>query len=45
VIKQVAAIVGPRYKVNLMAPDKVIIIEIFQVGLSSPLNEEASGVG
>lgn len=31
VIKQVAALIGPRHKVNLTTPDKVILIEVFQV--------------
>ncbi|KAH8645634.1 THUMP domain-containing protein [Xylariales sp. PMI_506] len=30
VIKQVAALIGPRHKVNLSAPDKVILIEVYQ---------------
>ncbi|KAH6653737.1 THUMP domain-containing protein [Truncatella angustata] len=30
VIKQIAALIGPRHKVNLTAPDKVVIIEIYQ---------------
>ncbi|ORY67090.1 uncharacterized protein BCR38DRAFT_455955 [Pseudomassariella vexata] len=30
VIKQVATLIGSRYKVNLSKPDKVILIEIFQ---------------
>ncbi|KAK9772733.1 putative THUMP domain-containing protein [Seiridium cardinale] len=30
VIKQVASLVGPRHKVNLTTPDKVILVEIFQ---------------
>lgn len=34
IIKQVAGLVGPRHKVNLTSPDKVIIIEIFQVSIS-----------
>lgn len=31
IIKQVAGLIGPRHKVNLTSPDKVILIEIFQV--------------
>ncbi|KAI0597148.1 hypothetical protein F4775DRAFT_267528 [Biscogniauxia sp. FL1348] len=30
VIKQVAGLIAPRHKVNLSAPDKVILIDIFQ---------------
>ncbi|KAI0121644.1 hypothetical protein BJ170DRAFT_130511 [Xylariales sp. AK1849] len=30
VIKQVANLIGPRHKVNLSSPDKVILIEIYQ---------------
>ncbi|KAI1495657.1 hypothetical protein F5X99DRAFT_114396 [Biscogniauxia marginata] len=30
VIKQVAGLIGPRHKVNLSTPDKVILIDIFQ---------------
>ena len=33
IIKQVAGLVGPRHKVNLTSPDKVILIEIFQVSM------------
>ena len=29
-----AALVGPKHKVNLGAPDKVILIEIYKVGLA-----------
>jgi len=31
VIKQVAAMVGDSHKVNLTKPDKVILVEIYQV--------------
>lgn len=31
IIKQVAGLIGPRHKVNLTSPDKVVLIEIFQV--------------
>lgn len=30
-IKKVASFVSPRHKVNLTQPDKVILVEIFQV--------------
>ncbi|RDW67932.1 hypothetical protein BP6252_09328 [Coleophoma cylindrospora] len=30
VIKQIAELVGPRHKVNLTKPDKVILVEIYQ---------------
>ncbi|ETS85500.1 hypothetical protein PFICI_03525 [Pestalotiopsis fici W106-1] len=30
VIKQIAGLIGPRHKVNLTAPDKVILVEVFQ---------------
>ncbi|KAI1863666.1 hypothetical protein JX265_008883 [Neoarthrinium moseri] len=30
VIKQIASLIGPRHKVNLTNPDKVIIVELFQ---------------
>ncbi|KAI0154081.1 hypothetical protein BJ166DRAFT_534490 [Pestalotiopsis sp. NC0098] len=30
VIKQIAGMIGPRHKVNLSAPDKVILVEVFQ---------------
>ncbi|KAI1371023.1 hypothetical protein F4677DRAFT_436945 [Hypoxylon crocopeplum] len=30
VIKKVASLIGPRHKVNLSSPDKVILIDIFQ---------------
>lgn len=36
VINRVAALVSPKHKVNLGNPDKVILIEIFKVGFSSP---------
>ena len=31
VINKVASLIAPRHKVNLTAPDKVILIDIFQV--------------
>lgn len=31
VIKKVASLVSPKHKVNLTNPDKVILVEIFQV--------------
>lgn len=31
VIKKVASLVSPKHKVNLSSPDKVILVEIFQV--------------
>ena len=31
VIKKVASLVNPKHKVNLSNPDKVILVEIFQV--------------
>ena len=31
VIKKVASLIAPRHKVNLSAPDKVVLIDIFQV--------------
>ena len=31
VIKKIAGIVEPRHKVNLTSPDKVILVEVFQV--------------
>lgn len=31
VIKQIAELVGERHKVNLTKPDKVILVEIYQV--------------
>lgn len=36
VIKKIAGLIGPHHKVNLTAPDKVILVEVFQVcGLPS----------
>jgi len=31
VINRVAAVVGPKHKVNLTSPDKVILVEIYKV--------------
>ena len=30
-IKQIADLVDPRHKVNLSSPDKVILVDVFQV--------------
>jgi hypothetical protein len=31
VIKKIAGLVSPKHKVNLGSPDKVVLVEIFQV--------------
>jgi hypothetical protein len=34
VINRVAAVVGPKHKVNLNRPDRIILVEIYKVSLS-----------
>lgn len=34
-IKGIADLVDPQHKVHLEAPDKVILVEIYQVGLDT----------
>lgn len=38
VIKMIAGMVKPEHKVNLRTPDKVILVEIFQVCRIIPLD-------
>jgi tRNA acetyltransferase TAN1 len=33
VIRRVADVIGPRHKVNLNSPDKIILVEIFKASL------------
>lgn len=35
-IKKIADLVSPKHKVNLTSPDKVVLVEIFQVSGPSP---------
>jgi tRNA(Ser,Leu) C12 N-acetylase TAN1 len=39
-IKKVASLVDERHKVNLSKPDKVILVEVFQVRYPFPLASE-----
>lgn len=50
VIKNIAGMVDPRHKVNLGSPDKVVLVEIFQVSernlcwlLQSTASEKGEG--
>lgn len=41
VIKKIAGFVSPKHKVNLTSPDKVIMVEIFQVSGPCPYSSRS----